>query len=275
MMTKPNKLISLREALELVPRIDGALALGGMTMYRRPMAYALGLSNFFANHGYPSDLTLLSFTGGLESDILIAAGMVKRVRSCYFGFEAFGLAPYFTQAASQGSIQIVEETEASIALGLRATLAGVGFMPSFAWQGTDLLKLRPDVQTVRDPYSDEELTAFPAIHCDVAVLHAHEADPEGNANIGGNWGVDRELALAAQTVIITAEKVVPRLERADIVAPIVDAVVEKPNGAWPTSCHPLYPLDGHAILRYLEAAGTESFTSLLQNWSLQHGVISS
>jgi len=198
--------------------------------------------------------------------------MVERVRSCYFGLEAFGLAPHFTAAAGQGHIEIMEETEASLACGLRATLAGVGFMPSLAWLGTDLPRLRPDVRTVVDPYSGEELTAFPALHVDVAVIHALEADEDGNALIGGNWGVDRELALAADRVIITAEAITARLARADIPGPAVDLVVAAPQGAWPTSCHPLYPMDGLEVLRYTEAAGSPAYSALLADWSAHHGL---
>ena len=267
-----DKCVPLAEATRLVSPQGCTIAFGGVTLYRRPMAFALALLARHAREGVPGSLTLLSFTAGLESDILVGAGMVSRVRSCYFGLEAFGLAPNFTKAASDGSIEIVEETEASLAYGLRATLAGVGFMPSTAWQGTDLPKLRPDVRTVVDPYSGEVLTAFPAVRCDVAVIHALEADPQGNALIGGNKGVDVELSLAAETVVLTAEKVVPRLERADIVAPIVHAVVEAPRGAWPTSCHPLYPLDGLATLRYTEEAGSDAYGRLLAEWCQEHGI---
>jgi len=136
------------------------------------MAFIMALYARHLRQQAPCNLTLLSFTAGLESDILVGASMVATIRTCYFGLEAFGLAPNFTAAASQGTLNIIEESEASLAFGLRASLAGVGFMPSHAWQGTDLPKLRPDVKTVMDPYSGEMLTAFPAIGCDVAVIHA-------------------------------------------------------------------------------------------------------
>jgi glutaconate CoA-transferase subunit A len=198
--------------------------------------------------------------------------MVENVRTCYFGLEAFGLAPHFTTAAGAGEINVLEESEASLAFGLRATLAGVGFMPSIAWLGTDLPKLRPDVKTVIDPYTSEELIAFPAIQIDVAVIHALQADPQGNARIGKNWGVDRELSLVADTVILTAEEIVERLDRADIIANVVDAVVEAPLGAWPTSCHPNYPFDGMAILDYTNAVGNDRYAALLNSWSEKHGL---
>lgn len=265
-----DKRVSLRQAGALFPAQGGRLALGGVTMYRRPVAYSLALIARNLTQGEPNDIELLCFTAGLESDLLVGAGMVRSVRSCYFGLEAFGLAPHFTAAAGAGEIDVIEESEASLASGLRATLAGVGFMPSLAWQGTDLLSLRPDVKEVIDPYSGETLTAFPAIDCDVAVIHALQADPEGNALIGGNQGVDPELALVADTVIVTSEQICERMETADVFAPVVDAVVELPNGAWPTSCHPAYPLDGEAILAFLEHSSDGEFTQLLREWASRY-----
>lgn len=270
----PDKRAALLEAAKLVPDRGCRLALGGVTMYRRPVAFVMALVSRYRSQQTPHRLELLCFTAGIESDLLVGAGMVSSVRTCYFGLEAFGLAPHFTSAAGQGDLQVIEESEASIASGLRATLAGVGFMPALAWQGTDMLKLRPDVKTIEDPYSGESLTAFPALDCDVAVIHALTADPEGNALIGGNQGVDFELALVAETVILTAEAVVPRLERADIVAPAVDVVVEAPSGAWPTSCHPNYPLDGEAVISYLERTSEREFASLLAEWAQRHGLSS-
>jgi glutaconate CoA-transferase subunit A len=217
--------------------------------------------------GEPNGLTLLAFTAGLESDLLVGAGMVSRVRSCYFGLEIFGLAPMFTYYANRGEIEVVEETEASLAFGLRAQMAGVGFMPGRGWLGTDLPRLRPDVRTVVDPYSGEELMAFPAICPDLAVIHALRADVYGNALIGDNKGVDEELLATASRVILTTEEIVPELAKADLVAPFVHGVALAPRGALPTSCHPLYPLDGRAILAYTEqVSNPETFTAFLDTW---------
>jgi glutaconate CoA-transferase subunit A len=272
MMMTNDKRVSLDEAISLVSEEGCHLALGGVTLYRRPMAFALGLLTRHLQTSKPRNLTLLSFTAGLESDILVGCGMVSKIRTCYFGLEAFGLAPHFTSAAAKGEVEIIEETEASLASGIRATLAGVGFMPSRAWQCTELFELRPDVQTIQDPYSGEELTAFPAIHYDVAVIHALEADLQGNARIGDNWGVDKEISLAADHVILTAEKISPKLSKADIIGPAVDMVVEAPNGAWPTSCHPLYPLDSEMVLRYTETAGQDGYSMLMMEWCQRHHI---
>ncbi len=255
-----SKLVSLTEAASLV-QPSSTLALGGMTLYRRPVAFVYEL---LRRPDPPRDLTLLSFTCAYDGDLLVGAGLARRVRTCYFGFEVFGLAPMFTQAANLGDLEIIEETEASLTFGLKATLADVGFMPGRGWIGTDLLRLRPDVRTIHDPYSGEELVAFPAIHPDVAVLHALKADLAGNALLGRNLGVDQELALAAGTVIVTAEEIVDALDTADVVAPLVTAVAHAPRGAWPTSCHPLYAVGGGEILAYLDACAREGFDEYLQ-----------
>lgn len=259
-----DKRISMEAAVELVPS-GCMLALGGTTLYRRPMAFARALLRRKKAQGEPGDLTLLAFTAGLESDLLVGGGLIRRVRTCYFGLEIFGLAPMFTYYANRGGIEILEETEASLALGLRAQMAGIGFMPGRAWLGTDLPRLRPDVCTVQDPYSGEELMAFPAIHPDFAVIHALRADFSGNAQIGDNKGVDEELMMTAGKVIVTAEEILPELSKADLLAPMVHAVVLAPHGAAPTSCHPLYPLDGEALLGYSEqVSDPDSFQAFLE-----------
>ena len=257
--------VSIEEAAAAVQDGD-TLALGGVTLYRRPLGFVKAL---LGRRRRPRDLTLLSFTGGLESDLLVGAGCVGRVRSAYFGLEAFGLAPMFTQFVQSQRLEVVEETEASIVMGIRARIAGVGFLPSSAWLGTDMLALRPDVKTVADPYSGDELVAFPEIRCEVAVIHGLAGDSEGNVLINNNLGIDLELVYVADTVIATVERVVDRLERRTdgviIPYPGCDMVVEAPQGAAPTSCYPLYPLSGEEFLQYTEACAAGRFAEYLQS----------
>lgn len=261
-----DKRISLEEAVSLVSSGD-QLALGGMTLYRRPVGFVKALIKRYIQFGEPKSLTILSFTAGFECDLLVGMGMVSRIRTCYFGLEIFGLAPMFTYYANRGLIDVCEETEASIAFGLRAQMAGIGFMPGRGWIGTDLPKLRPDVKTIFDPYSGEELMAFPAIQPDVSVIHSLKADYHGNAIIGNNKGIDEELPLVSKSVIVTAEEVVPVLAKCDIAAPFTTAVTLDPEGSLPSSCHPLYPIDGSTLLAYTEnVSGPDSFKEYIHNW---------
>jgi glutaconate CoA-transferase, subunit A len=263
-----DKLISLEESAALVPS-GCMLAFGGMTIYRRPMAFVRALLQRFYVTGEPRELTLVSFTSGMESDLLVGAGMVRCVRTCYFGLEIFGLAPMFTYYANRGEIQILEETEASLAFGLRAGIARLGFMPGRAWLGTDLPRLRPDVKTIQDPYTGEILMAFPAIRPDVSVIHTLQSDAEGNALIGGNKGVDEELLMASEMVLLTAEEIRPEMKRSDLIGPTVRAISLAPGGARPTSCHPLYALDGETLLAYTEEVSNPvTFQAFIQRWLL-------
>ena len=183
-----------------------------------------------------------------------------------FGFEIFGLAPMFTTAAHQGDIRVIEESEASLANGIRAQLAGVGYMPAQAWQGTDMFTIRPDVKQIVDPYTGQELTAFPAINCDIAIVHVLKADYFGNCILGGNPTIDLELAFISDQVVITAEEVVPQMiGDVDIIGNEVDIVVEVPRGAWPTSCYPLYPIDGAEIMRYMDYCNSGRFAQYLED----------
>ncbi len=251
-----NKVVPLAEAVSLIEP-GQTIALGGMTLYRRPVAFVRELIRSGVK-----DLTLLTLTAGYESDLLVGAGCVRRVRTCYFGLEIFGLAPMFTQKASD--LEIIEETEASLALGLRAALTGTGFQPAQAWLGTDLLKVRPEVKTVICPYTGRKYVAFPAIQPDVAVIHTQAAEPDGTAAIKGNLALDKELLLAAKKVILTAERLVDKVEgEISTLAAKVDAVVLAPQGAYPTSCYPYYPLDGEEILTYVDACAQGHFDDYL------------
>lgn len=255
--------LSLTEAAQIVH--DGQrIALGGMTLYRRPVRFVQAL---LKRAQRPKDLSLLCFTAGYESDLLVGAGCVNQVQSVYFGLESFGLAPMFTEAAQSGQVTVLEETEASLVMGMRAAMSGVGFMPSHAWVGTDLPELRPDVKTVTDPYTGETLMAFPAIGCDVAVLHGLEGDPYGNVKLNNNLGIDMELVYIAKTVIVTVERIVdqvkPSVDGALIPAPGADYIVHAPRGAFPTSCYPDYPVGGQALMRYVEACNAGEFTQYL------------
>jgi len=136
-------------------------------------------------------------------------------------------------------------------------------MPGPGWIGTDLLKVRPDVKVIDDPYTGQPVVAFPAITCDVAVIHATVADRAGNARLG-NLAADQEVAAVARTVIITAEEIVEQIQGpVQIPAMAVSGVAHAPRGAWPTSCYPLYPVAGGEILRYLEVCAAGKFDEYL------------
>ena len=251
----------IQEAVAAVPH--GALiGIGGNINSRRPVALALEL---IAQQ--KRDLTLLGLTAGLACDLLIGAGCVCRLRSSYTGLEIFGFAPMFRKAVQTGKLAVIEETELTVAAGLRATLAGLCFLPGRTMHGTDLVSVREDIKTVVCPYSGEELAALPAIRPDVALIHALAVDEQGNAVLGGNLSLDIELAETSSLTIVSTETVVSHEDcirrGVDLIGLSVDKVVHAPKGAWPTSCHPVYPLDGLEIIDYLTACEKDGFEGFL------------
>ncbi|MDH7479210.1 MAG: CoA-transferase, partial [Syntrophomonadaceae bacterium] len=109
-----SKRYSLEEAASIVKNGD-VVGIGGSTFYRRPMAVIRELVRRRVRN-----LTLVVLTVGLETDLLVGAGCVEHIRSSYFGSESLGLAPQVRSRAENGDILITQETEITLAKGLRA-----------------------------------------------------------------------------------------------------------------------------------------------------------
>ena len=146
----------------------------------------------------------------------------------------------------------------TLAAGLRAAASGIPFQPVAGVFGSDLVNIN-GWKTVRDPYSDKEVYAIPAIHPDFAVIHAHEVDELGNARVHGTPFWDHAVTRAAKSVLVTAERLVTtdelRKQPELTLVPgfMVEAAAIVPNGAWPGSMHGLYEIDYPAIERYMKA----------------------
>ncbi len=262
-----TKLTSLADAAARV-RDGDVLGIGGMTLYRKPMAFVREVARAGTR-----DLTLLGFCSSFEAELLAAVGALKTLRTCYFGLEFLGLAPTLRRATEQGTIGIVEETEYTLAIGLQATLMKVPYLPSRDCElGTDYFRIRPDLKRLPCPATGEVLTWFPAVAPRVAVIHVPLADPQGNAWLGGQHAIDAQLAMAAELTIVTAERIGSTAEVRDapggagLASFMVDAVVEVPGGAHPTSCFPDYPVDVVHLARYLRSARRRETPQYLERY---------
>ncbi|MBC7343947.1 MAG: CoA transferase subunit A [Clostridia bacterium] len=261
-----GKVVPLEEALDLVA--DGnTVGLGGMTLYRRPMAAVRGLIRRKVR-----DLTVVSFAGSIETDMLIGAGSVAKVRCCYLGMEFLGLAPNFRRAVEGGALEVVEETELTLGGALLASMQRSTFHAVRELLETDILKVRSDLKVTACPITGVPVVAIPALHLDVAIIHVQKADRYGNAQIVGQLCIDKQLAAVAQKVILTAEKIVDTEEivnhpaKAQIVNFDVDAVVRVPFGAHPTSCYPYYTLDVPHLQEYVDCASAGQFDKYLEKY---------
>jgi glutaconate CoA-transferase subunit A len=91
---------------------------------------------------------------------------------------------------------------------LQAGAAGLPFMPMNQTAAPDLEKNNPNIRRVKDPYSGKEVTTVPALNPYVGIIHVQRADANGNAQVWGILGEQKEAAFASRHVIITAEEIV-------------------------------------------------------------------
>lgn len=267
-----DKLVSLAEAAALIPS-GATLGLGGLMLRRHPMALIRELIRQGVH-----DLTLQTWVGGIDVDLLVGAGCVKRIEAAYEGLGPLGTAPNVRRAAESGSVSIEDFSETTMISRFRAAAMGLPFLPTRVLKGTGMVA-QPHVRPIVDPFSGEQLHAVAAAEPDVAILHGYWADRFGNVQAppGRNADdVDVSIAKAAKKVIVTVEKIV---RHEDVIRrPTftyvphhwVEAVVEVPRGAHPGNCDTLYEPDFAALETYLAAAKKpESFKSWLRHHVLE------
>lgn len=249
-----SKLISLEEAISTYVQNGDLIGLGGLSFWRKPTSACREIIR-----QNKKNLSICTFVGGIDVDMLIAGGAISEVRSCFVGMEIFGMAPHFRKAVESGMIKISEESEATIALGLRASYLKVPFMPLKGIIGTDMPKVRKDIKQIEDPLgSGTQVMAVPKIDLDVAIIHVPYADEFGNGNIPGAVWMDVDMAKTAKRTIIISEKLVETEDirhlpgKAQLPIQTTTAVVKLPFGAHPTSCYPFYTFDPLHIQCYLK-----------------------
>lgn len=221
------------------------------------------------------DLTLIGPISDMQFDQLIGAGCVRKIIASWVGNVAAGLGHNYRRAAEAGIphfIEIEEHSNFTIGLGLQAASMGLPFLPTRTIKGSDFAKAE-QFRRVRCPFTGENLVAARAIQPDVAILHVQRADRDGNAHVWGNFGVMREAALAAKTVILTCEEIVEHdlilsdPNRTVIPGFVVSSVVHEPFGSFPSPTQGYARRDDDFYFEYHQATRTrEGFDDWLQEW---------
>lgn len=211
------------------------------------------------------DLTVVGVNISFQLDLLVAAGCVRRVEHGASSIERFGLTYNLRRAVEQGEVESEDYTHLAMASRFLAGSLGIPFIPVRGIQGTDIANYRaaPDKLAVIDnPFSatEAQIVVVPACRPEVAILHVQKADRMGNLRAEGAVFHERELARAAETVIVTCEELVEpdfffgEPDRTTISFVHVDAVVPCPWGAYPTSCYGYYDYDSRHLEQYQAAA---------------------
>ncbi len=249
--------MSLKEAVELYVEDGDLVGIGGLSFWRKAASTTREIIRQKKKR-----LGVISFVGGICADMLIGAGNLDRIRTSFIGMELFGLAPNHRRAVGAGQLKVIEESEATIALGLKAIYLKLPFLPLRGVLETDVLKVRNDLKEFNCPLTGDKLVACPPIQVDVAIIHVPYADAKGNGNIQGPVWLDDDLAKTAKKTIVTCERIVETEDiihyqgKGQIPMQTVDAVVKVPYGAHPTSCYPFYTYDADAIMKYIKLCQT-------------------
>jgi glutaconate CoA-transferase subunit A len=92
-----------------------------------------------------------------------------------------------------------------------AGASGLPFAVLRGYVGTDLPGQTATIKPIECPFTGEVLTAVPALRPDTTVIHAQQADRQGNVQLWGITGVQKEAVLAARRSLVTVEEVVDEL----------------------------------------------------------------
>jgi glutaconate CoA-transferase, subunit A len=136
-------------------------------------------------------------------------------------------------------------------------------MPVAGHVGSDYERLRPDFKVIANPWEPtQRIMVVPAIRCDVALLHAIAAAPDGTLLLDPMED-DALLAQASRAVIASAERLssVEAIRGAGqgmVLEGIhVTAVIELAGGAHPTMVRGVHPIDAAHLEGYVAAAADD------------------
>jgi glutaconate CoA-transferase, subunit A len=187
------------------------------------------------------DLTLARLTPDLVFDQMIGMGCARALIFSWGGNPGVGSLHRLRDAIEHGwpvPLTIDEHSHAGLTNRYVAGASALPFAVMRGYVGTDLMARSPTIATVDCPFTGETLAAVQALRPDVAVVHAQQADRQGNVQLWGITGVQKEAVLASQRSLVTVEEIVDELvpKPGGIVLPswAVTVVAPAPRGARPS-----------------------------------------
>ena len=263
-----DKRMSVREATERFIQDGDYIAIGGFGSVRIPTAVlheivrqrkrGLGFSGHSSTHDF---------------QILAAGQCIDRCDISYVvGLEMRGLSPNARRYVESGAVRTVEWSNAGLAWRYKAAAMGVPFIPARVMLGSDTGR-RSAAKEIECPYTGQTFLAVPALFPDVGIIHVHQADMYGNAQIEGISIVDLDLARASKRLIITAERIISteefrqHPERTSIPFWLTDAVCLVPHGSYPGEMPYEYTSDEAHFTEWVEAERDPlAFEAFLQRY---------
>jgi glutaconate CoA-transferase subunit A len=260
-----TKVVAMREAIQAHVHDGDTLCIEGFTHL---ICYAAAHEIIRQQR---KDLTLCRLTPDVVSDQMIAAGCISKLVFSWAGNPGAGSLHAFRRAIERSPQTLVIEEYSHFGMVARfsAGAANLPFWPLRNYQGTDLPGANPMIRSVTCPYTGDSIATVPALKPDVTIVHAQRSDADGNTQVWGLSGVQREAAFASTRVIVVVEELVPgSVIRADpnrtiIPGMIVDAVVVEPWGAHPSYAQGYYDRDNDFYVAWDDISRDET---KLQAW---------
>ena len=250
---KASKVISMKEAVSRHVRDGDSVAIEGFT----------GSICFAAGHEIirqkRRELTLIRMTPDLIYDQMTAAGTAKKLIFSYMGNPGVGSLYCIRRAVEKNtprSLELEEYSHYGLVGRYAAGASHSPFFPLRSYVGSDMLTANPLIKLIDDPYGTGKIAVVPPLNPDVAILHAQRADRQGNTQLWGLLGMQKEVAFASKRVMVVAEEIVDEsVIRADpnrtlIPGLIVDAVVHEPYGAYPSYVQGYYDRDNDSYIAW-------------------------
>ena len=265
-----SKLITMREAVARHVTDGCTLAIEGFTAF----------ICFAAAHEIirqrKRDLVLCRLTPDLIYDQMIAAGVARKLIFSYLGNPGVGSLHAIRRAVELGvprPLEIEEYSHFGMVGRYMAGAADLPFFPLRSYVGSDMPAANDLIRFVDSPYGDGPIAVVPPLKPDVAFVHAQRADAQGNTQLWGLLGTQKEVAFAADKVVVVVEEVVDEAvirrdpNRTLIPGLIVDAVVHEPYGAHPSYVQGYYDRDNDFYLKWDEWSRDQATTEAwLEEW---------
>lgn len=222
------------------------------------------------------DLTLARLTPDVIYDQMIAAGVASKLIFSWLGNPGVGSLHAIRrriEASDPAPLEIEEYSHFGMVCRYTAAAANLPFFPMRSYYESDIPTANPKIVSMSSPYDGTEVYVVPPLRPDVAIIHAQRADSDGNAQVWGLLGCQKEAAFAADRVIVVCEEIVGgdvirRDPNRTLVPGIaVDAVVEEPFGCHPSYAQGYYDRDNRFYVAWDEVArDPETLDAWLREW---------
>lgn len=250
-----NKVMSMEEAVKKFIHDGDVIGMGGQNVGRCPMAIVYEIVR-----QKKKNLTVVGCNLSISMDILVGAGSVCRTESGTGNVEKFGTTFMWRKGIQEGWLIHEDYSHLMMVSRFLAAELGLPFMPVMSGFGTDILKYshsEKKYEIIENPWKKgEKVLLFPALSPDVSIIHVSKADKMGNVIIDGFTAHEPEMVRASKRVIVSCEEIISsdevRNNPALTTIPYfyVNAVIEQPFGAYPTSVYKYYDYDNEHLNLY-------------------------